>query len=184
VRKELIHSRNVTVNCYETDEEKLIVEGYLTDERFSPYVIHALNEKHDPGIMHHLALTMELSIPQMKIFSLKADMPVVPDAGCRDIKDAVQKLVGQSIRPGFTNVVKELFGKGAGCLHLTNLILAMSSAAVQGMWSYLSRVRKGVTPPIPGTDGELLLDSCYMWRTDGPFVKKFQQRAHDAQKKG
>jgi len=27
MKKELIHSRKITVNCYETDEERLIVEG-------------------------------------------------------------------------------------------------------------------------------------------------------------
>lgn len=182
MRKELIHSRNITVNCYETGEESLVVEGSLTDERFFPYVIHALNEKHEPGLMHHLVLTMELSVPQLRIISINADMPVVPDSGCRDIRESVQKLIGQRIRSGFTNKVKELFGKGVGCLHLTNLVLAMSSAAVQGLWSHLSRVRYGVTPPLPETEGSLFVNSCYMWREEGPFVSKFRELGAARQK--
>ena len=87
----------------------------------------------------------------MKIVSIMAEMPVVPDAGCRDIKEAVQKLEGRFIRPGFTAEVRDLFGKAAGCLHLTNLILAMNSAAVQGLWSYLSRMREGARP-LPSRD--------------------------------
>ncbi|MDP1990418.1 MAG: DUF2889 domain-containing protein [Syntrophales bacterium] len=175
MKKELIHSRKIVVNCYETDTERLIVEGFLTDERLFPYIIHALRETREAGLMHHVALTMELTIPQMKIVSIMAEMPVVPDAGCRDIKEAVQKLEGRFIRPGFTVEVRDLFGKAAGCLHLTNLILAMSSAAVQGLWSYLSRMREGAVPSLPATDGSMLIDSCHMWRKEGPFVEKIRR---------
>ena len=108
----------------------------------------------------------------MKILSITAAMPVVPDAECRTIKDALQKLEGRFIRPGFTGEVRVLFGKAAGCLHLTNLILAMSSAAVQGLWSYLSRMREGAAPSLPVTDSSLLIDSCHMWRKEGPFMEK------------
>jgi hypothetical protein len=188
LKKELIHSRNIVVNCYETDEERLIVEGFLTDERLFPYVVHALHTNHDPGVIHHIGITMELSIPEMKIISIRADMPTVPDPGCRDTKGAVEKLAGQSIRPGFTNEVKQRLGKTNGCLHLTNLILAISSAAVQGLWSYLSRVRDGVAPPLPGIDigvqGAMFIDSCLMWREDGPFVSRFRQQMKARKEEG
>jgi hypothetical protein len=184
LKKVLIHKRTISVNCYETDEERLVIEGYLTDERLFPYVIHALNEKRDAGLMHHIRLTMELAIPQMDILSIKAEMPVIPDAGCNDVKEAVQKLTGRRIQPGFTNEVKAIFGQSLGCVHLTNLILAMSSAAVQGLWSYFSRSRDcGATLSLPVTDGSMLLDSCYMWRKDGPFVKNIRQRRMAERKK-
>jgi len=176
LKRELIHSRKITVNCYETGTQHLVIEGFLTDERFFPYVIHAVGEKRDAGLMHHLALTMELTIPQMRIVSAIAEMPVVPDEGCREINETVQKLNGRCIRPGFTNEVRVLFGKAAGCLHLTNLILAMSSAAVQGLWCYFSRVREGASPFLPKADGSMLIDSCHMWRQDGPFVEKIKKR--------
>ena len=183
LKKELIHTRTISVNCYETDGERLIIEGYLTDERLFPYVIRVRNEKRDPGLMHHMTLTMELSIPQMNILSLTAEMPVIPHPGCNDVKENVQKLVGRRIQPGFTGEVKAIFGKAAGCSHLTNLVLAMSSAAVQGLWSYFSRSRQGGTPPRSGTDESLLLDSCYMWRKDGPFVKTIRQHRIAERKK-
>lgn len=175
MKKELIHSRKIEVNCYETDAERLVVEGFLTDERLFPYIIHAIRETREAGLMHHVAMTMELTIPDLKIFSITAEMPVVPDAGCRDIRDAVQKLQGRCIRPGFTGEVRDLIGKAAGCLHLTNLVLAMSSAAVQGLWSYLSRIREGAALSLPATDGSMLIDSCHMWRKEGPFVKKIRK---------
>lgn len=176
MKKELIHSRRIHVNCYETDAPHLVIEGFLTDERLFPYVIHSLGEERDKGMIHDVALTMEVTIPEMQILSSEAEMPVVPDAGCRDIKEAVRKLNGRRIQPGFTNEVRELFGKRAGCLHLTNLILAMSSAAVQGLWSYFSRMREGGLPSLPRIDGAMLIDSCHMWRHDGPFVDRLRGR--------
>jgi hypothetical protein len=176
LKKELIHTRTIKVNCYETDEDRLIVEGYLLDERLFPYLIHTLNERRDAGPMHHLILTMELSIPGMKIISIKTQMPVTPDTGCREISEVMQRLVGHCIRPGFTNEVRGLIGKEAGCLHLTQLILTMSSSAVQGLWSLFSREREGKRPPFPGIDTSILKNSCYMWRENGPFVEKIRRR--------
>ncbi|MHB8908267.1 MAG: DUF2889 domain-containing protein [Syntrophales bacterium] len=185
MKRELIHTRKITVNCYETKEELLIIEGSLTDERFFPYVINVLDVKHDPGLIHQITATMELSIPTLKIHSMKAEMPVVPDEGCREIKDAIQKLAGRSIRPGFTNEVRKILGRVSGCLHLTNLILSMSSAAVQGVWSYYSREREGrPAPPTSGGDGSMLLNSCYMWRENGPFLEKIRRRNAVEHEKG
>jgi hypothetical protein len=177
LKKELIHSRKISVNCYETDTERLIVDGLLTDERFFPYFIRRLREKREAGPIHRVALTMELTLPEMKIVSIMAQMPVVPDPGCRDIIESVNQLEGRFIRPGFTNEVRTLFGRTLGCLHLTNLILAMSSAAIQGLWSYLSRMREGAVPSLPATDGSMLIDSCHMWRKEGPFAEKIRLRS-------
>lgn len=176
MKKELVHTRTIQVKCYETDENSLVVEGYLLDERLFPYLIHALNERRDAGPMHHFVVTMELSVPGMKILSLETRMPVTPDAACRDISEAMQGLVGRSIRPGFTNEVMGLIGREAGCLHLTQLILAMGSAAVQGLWTVFSRERGGKRPPLPRTDLSMLMNSCYMWRENGPFLEKIRQR--------
>jgi hypothetical protein len=177
LKKELIQSRKISVNCYEMDEGVLTVEGSLIDERHCPYLIHALNERREAGPMHHIAMTMQLSVPQLKILSLAVEMPIVPDPGCRDVRDTVQRFIGCHIRPGFTSQVREILGKKEGCLHLTNLLLAMGSAAIQGMWSYFSRIRDAKAPPLPpGIDGEMLLNSCHMWREDGPFVQKVKRR--------
>jgi hypothetical protein len=126
---------------------------------------------------------MELTLPEMKIVSIMAQMPVVPDPGCRDIIESVNQLEGRFIRPGFTNEVRTLFGRTLGCLHLTNLILAMSSAAIQGLWSYLSRMREGAVPSLPATDGSMLIDSCHMWRKEGPFAEKIRLRNMDKSEK-
>lgn len=179
MKKELIHTRRIVVDCYETDEERLVIEGTLQDERLFPFLIHARNETREAGLMHHVAMTMELSLPGMEILSLTTEMPVVPDEGCREIRQRMQQLTGRFIRPGFTGEVRKLLGKSEGCLHLTNLFLAMSSAAIQGAWTLASRIREGIAPPLPHTDASMLLNSCIMWREGGPFEEKIRQRREE-----
>jgi hypothetical protein len=39
LKKELIHTRKISVNCYETDDSRLIIEGVLLDERLFPFMM-------------------------------------------------------------------------------------------------------------------------------------------------
>lgn len=176
MEKRLIHTRNISVNCYETKENTILVEGSLADERYYPYLVYALNERRPAGKIHHLIITMELSVPDLKIVSVDAAMPTVPDEGCRDVLGLVRRLEGRSIKPGFTSEVRQLLGRSEGCLHLTNLVVSMGSAAVQGLWTYFSREREGVVPSPPRLDEAMLVDSCFMWRKEGAFLKRLRER--------
>lgn len=176
--KELIHTRNISIHCYEMDDQTILVEGSLTDERLFPFVLYSANESRDPGIVHGMIIRMSLSLPELMILSVSADMPVVPVAGCRDIADSVIKLTGLQIKPGFTNKVRKILAKTEGCLHLTHLILAMSAAAVQGAWTYYSRKRQSGQIRKPEMDGSMIIDSCWLWREDGPLarsIRKFRE---------
>jgi cytidylate kinase len=184
--KELIHTRNISIRCYETGGKGMLVEGSLADERLFPFFLYSANESRDPGVIHRMVIRMTLSLPELTILAADAGMPVVPVSQCREIAESVRKLVGLRIKPGFTNEVRRLFAKKAGCLHLTNLILAMSSAAVQGEWSYYSRKRQDDHVEMPDMDGSMIIDSCWLWREDGPLAARFRKNRKDekAPKKG
>jgi hypothetical protein len=51
----------------------------------------------------------------------------------------------------------------------------MASAAVQGFWTAIAR-----HPPNPSMYSEstlkLVIDTCKIWRSDGPLVKKFKEK--------
>ena len=173
--KELIHTRNISVRCYETGEEAILVEGSLADERLFPFFLYSANEARGPGVVHHMIIRLRLSLPELKILDADAEMPVVPVFECREIAESVRRLIGLRIRPGFTNEVRRLLAKTAGCLHLTHLILAMSSAAVQGLWTYYSRKKTGGPVRMPEMDGSMIVDSCWLWRGDGPLAARFRK---------
>jgi hypothetical protein len=68
--------------------------------------------------------------------------------------------------------VKENLGGPRGCTHLNSLLLAMAPAALQGFWS--SRTRKPVDlgQASKGLAKEYLIDTCWVWRSDGPLAQE------------
>ena len=174
-KKELLHSRHIEVNCFETDEESLLVEGWLSDERMVACMLYATGQPREPGVYHHMTARMRVSMPDLFILSLEAQMPVVPLDLCREIRSSVEKLIGLQLRPGFTDTVRALLGYTEGCVHLMNLVLAMASAAVQGTGTFYSRKREEdgrVQVPVrpEDLDRTVLVNSCWLWREDGPLM--------------
>ncbi len=183
--KEKIHTRTITVNSYERDDGIIEIEGVLTDERFFPSIYYSRNQYIDPGIVHKMTVQLEIALPGLEIREARAVMNQVPIDSCREIEAFVKRLVGLRIQPGFTRKVRGLLGGVQGCLHLTNLILTMGSAAVQGFWAYFSRRRagaSGVRPP--EFDPGLLKDSCWLWREEGPLFHRIRQLQEEKKKAG
>lgn len=182
--KERIHRRTITVNSYEMGDGIIQVEGVLTDERFFPSIYYSRNQFIDPGIVHEMTVQLDIALPDLEIKKAAAVMNEVPMDSCREIEAFVQKMVGLKIKPGFTRKVRALLGGVEGCLHLTNLILTMGSAAMQGFWAHYSRRRGGAKAVrAPEFDPGLLKDSCWMWRGDGPLftrMKKMQEEKKEA----
>jgi len=185
-KKEKIHTRVITVNSYEMDDGRIQIEGVLTDERFYPFYYYSRGQYLDPGIVHEMTVQLDIALPDLEITKAAAVMNEVPMDSCREIEAFVQKLVGLKIKPGFTRKLRALLGGVEGCLHLTNLILAMGSAALQGYWTYYSR-RRGGAKAVRSTDFDpgLLKDSCWMWRGDGPlFVRMMKMKEEKKQAEG
>jgi hypothetical protein len=184
-QKERIHTRSLTVNSYEMGDGTIRIEGVLTDERFFPSLYYSHNQFIDPGIVHKMTVHLDIALPDLEIRKARAVMDEVPIDSCREIEAFAQKLVGLKIRPGFTRKVRGLLGGVEGCLHLTNLILTMGSAALQGFWAYYSRRREGAKGVrAPEFDPDLLKDSCWMWREEGPLFTRIRELQEDKGKAG
>lgn len=182
-RGERIHSRSINIDCYELIEGGLLVEGTLTDERFFPYLVYATRQVEDPGPIHQMVVSMVISLPEMVIHNVEARMPVIPMPECTEIKNSLERLNNMQIRPGMTGEIRKILGKGAGCLHLTNLVLSMVSAAMQGIWAYFSRVRGDRPVEVPDTDLSIMINSCWMWRQGGPLAKKITAKQRELREK-
>lgn len=174
-----IHERNLNIRTFEMEEEKLLIEGTLKDERFFPSYFYSARKFADPGIIHLITVRLTVSLPGLTIDKAEARMDAVPNDVCREVRDAVHRLEGIRIHKGFRNHVTKRMGGTAGCLHMVNLVIAMASAAVQGQWAYYSRKRETGPVKTPKMDPSLLIDSCWLWRGDGPFYESILRRDHD-----
>ncbi|OQY13519.1 MAG: hypothetical protein B6I30_02840, partial [Desulfobacteraceae bacterium 4572_187] len=61
-----------------------------------------------------------------------------------------------------------------GCLHLTTLVLAMAPAIIQGYWVYRNK-EKGDNEISPEILNNYLIDTCWVWRKDGPLLAELRQ---------
>lgn len=182
-KNDLIHTRNITVNTYEIGKNRLMIEGILKDDRFFPSYFYSAKQFIDPGTIHHIIIRMNISLPEIEITDAEAEMASVPSQLCREIKDIVTKLIGIRIRKGFTQKIRTVIGGTTGCLHMANLIISMGSAAVQGQWAYYSRNRGGLHVRVPEVDLSLLLNSCWLWREDGPYYQRIIEMRREQDKK-
>lgn len=169
-----IHERNLNIRTFEMGEEKLLIEGTLKDERFFPSYFYSARRFADPGIIHLITVRLTVSLPGLTIVKAEARMDAVPNEICREVRDAVQRIEGIRIHKGFRDHVTKRMGGTAGCLHMANLVIAMASAAVQGQWAYYSRKREVPVKALK-MDPSLLIDSCWLWRGDGPFYANILQ---------
>ena len=181
--KERIHSRTITVNSYEIDDSSLLVEGSLVDERFFPSFYYSRSEFLDPGIVHDIRVEMKVTLPALEISEARARMHRIPIGECLGVESGAAKVVGLRIRPGFFRALRERLGGTAGCLHMTTLVYHMGAAAVQGMWAVLSRKREGGGSRALDYDPDILKNSCWLWREDGPFFEKVKRLRGEREKK-
>ncbi len=172
---EKIHSRNIEVSTYAYDEQRIIVAGFLKDDRFQES--HSMTgERFPSGAIHHMTIRLLVNCSTLLIEDIDVDLISVPRAVCRETIDCLLPIKGLTITKGFTAKVKKIAGGKKGCTHLVELILAMAPAAIQGFAAYQSR-----KPFLPDHDRanmmlNFLVDTCHAWREDGPFVEIFKKK--------
>lgn len=172
VKGKPIHSRELDLKTYVVDNDRIVVEGRLKDERFEKaYEIDG--RILDPGLVHHLVIRILVGGPPLTILGAEAEMPFVPHDLCNTTEDSIKKVIGLQIKSGFGENVHRLIGGIEGCTHLTHLLITMSQEAVQGYWHNKVKERPPDADYVREMDGlSYMLNSCKLWREDGPLVKE------------
>lgn len=169
-----VFSRTIDITCYEDGQDSVIVEGEIKDTRLCQYYL-VTGERKEPGILHNMKITMRVGGNSLTISDIHVDVIHYPREECIEANKNIQNLNGLSITKGFTKAVKDILGGTKGCTHVVNCILAMAPAAVQGYWAY--KAQKPVTKEFAnqGSMSHYLIDTCYVWRKDGPMIKRLSE---------
>lgn len=169
---EKAHTRSIMITTHPLEDDRILVEGELVDTRLREYYLLS-GEKKEPGVLHHMIVRLLCEGVRLKIVDAEAEMPGIPTEACGELAANVRSIIGLSITSGFTVKLKSAMGGTKGCFHLFSLLNAMAPAAIQGYWS--NRARKPLS--VRGISAKdvmkyLPLNSCYVWREDGPMVKR------------
>jgi hypothetical protein len=168
--EKLVHTRKISMRTSDVGDHTIEVEGDLIDNRYR-HGHHVPSEEWE--LVHHMVIRMKVKGPALFIEQAEATMPHYPRQECTVVLPWIRKLEGLRIAPGFTMKVKRIIGGKNGCAHLTSLVIAMGEAAVQGYWAAygVEKGREGVREQ----DLKQFINTCYLWREDGPIVKEFRE---------
>ncbi|HQI00438.1 MAG TPA: DUF2889 domain-containing protein [Deltaproteobacteria bacterium] len=167
-----VHSRSIGITTHSRGEDSIVVEGTLKDERLVDTYSVATGGKMEPGPIHDLAIRLFIKGPGLLIEDVEVDINHVPRDECHRTKESLRPLIGRSIAPGFTVWVKVNLGGPRGCTHLNSLLLAMAPAALQGFWSSRTSRPVDMRQASKGLAREYLIDTCWVWRSDGPLARE------------
>ncbi len=174
-----VHERRMEFRSYAVENDRLILEGWLKDDRFvQRYQMDGSISP--PGKVHRICVRLLLGGWPLSILDAEAEMPVVPHDECPVAQDTVKEIIGLTITHGYGDRVIERLGGVKGCAHMVQLIIAMGNPALQGYWSQM------LQQPIQLPDSledmpelKYVIESCMLWKKDGPMIRKIQ----DAMKK-
>jgi hypothetical protein len=174
-RRKKVHARNIEVTTYAYDEQRIIVEGLLKDERFQES--HVITGETFPGgVVHHMAIRLLVNCSNLLIEDIDIDLMSVPREACRETIGCLAPIKGLTITKGFTAKVKKLAGRDKGCSHLVELILAMAPAAFQGFGAHQSQKPSNFYSDHAQMIVQYLVDTCHVWREDGPLVELLKKK--------
>ena len=163
VAREPLHTRAIEIRGYKREDGLYDVEGHLVDTKPFDFKLAAgLRPAGEPIHGMWLRITVDRTLT---IVDAAAAMEAMPYAGdCDRITPDYRKLVGLGIRPGYQQRVKELLAGTRGCTHVTELALALATAAFQTMAG--QRLQ-------PSDQKPFQLDRCHALASDAPAVARY-----------
>ena len=160
--RKLVHDREIKIRSFDLGNHLLLVEGSLID--YSKRFIRGKRNPAETRPVHHMIVRLKVRVPEMVIEEAEATMPHRPREGCLEVLPGIGDLVGLKVTKGYSAKVKELVGGTKGCAHLASLLTAMGPAVIQG---YGAAHGEEVIPN--------LINTCYLWREDGPIVRELKE---------
>ncbi len=171
--REKAHNRKINITTFQADDGNVIVEGGLIDNRLLT-THHYSGEVRPPHLVHHLIIRILIGGQSFTIDDVEVEMPGIPHKDCIELVKSLDRIKGMKIAQGFTMKIKEMFAFGKGCAHLTELLLAMAPAAVQGFFTSAST--QPVSPDFSAGMENFLTDTCWYWRKDGPALTELKDQ--------
>lgn len=170
-----IHTRTIVCDAYRSDDGLYDIEATLRDVKPMDVNIAGRGSVRAGDPVHDLTLRITID-GKKKIANATVTVAQAPFGSCTSISEAYERLVGLTIRPGFTRLVKEMFRATAGCTHLTELLPVIATVAYQ-----VARDKQRDSDcRSDAADEYFYIDSCYSLKENGDNVKRYFPKFYKA----
>ena len=184
IKKEPVHERTLELKSYPLENDKLIVEGRLLDQR-KVRIHHWSGKVRDPGVVHLMTLRILVGGWPLTIEDAEAEIHDAPYELCPQTEETVRKVIGMPIASGFSEAVKNRLGGVEGCNHLTHMLVVMGPAALHGFWTQASRKPRPAPKSLDDVPAlDMVINTCRLWAEDGPLVDMIKARFENGPDKG
>jgi Protein of unknown function (DUF2889) len=163
-----LHHRAISAKGYKRADGLFEVEVNLQDTKSYSFKLFSGERKAgEPVHAMWLRITYDTTLT---IIDAEANTDAMPYAGyCETITPKYRELIGLSMRPGFSERVRTLFGGVAGCTHLTDMIGIAATTAFQNLAGQL---------PQDATQKPYQLGRCHALALNGGAVAKCYPKWH------
>jgi hypothetical protein len=168
-----IHNRTIICDGFRREDGLWDLEGRLVDSKAYPFG-NVWRSRIEPGeALHEMVVRLTVD-DEMTVVAIEAASDATPHGTCGAIIPNFQRLVGQQIGSGWRKRVMSLIGGAEGCAHHVEVICQLANLAFQTMGPVLARERatRG-EQPTASPNAKFLIDSCHVWRADGPWAEQF-----------
>jgi len=166
-----VAARHIEMRTIEKNDETLIIQGELRDDRFMDFTGFEGN-RIPAGRFHTIRARLTVALSTMRIEDIDVEFQDVPHHECRELRETYRQLIGLSIASGFTRAILQRVGGTKGCAHLTHLIITMGPAFVQAAFTYQTRA-EAPTPPTAEQVQKYFVDTCSVWRAEGKYARMY-----------
>jgi hypothetical protein len=170
VTRTRLHTRRIVLEGWKRSDGLWDIEARLTDTKDHDYPLASgVRRRGDPVHDMWLCVTIDR---EFNVVAAAASSDAVPyPGGCDTIAPAYARIVGLNLVRGFRRAVAEMFETIRGCSHMTELLAALPTAAIQTFASEMNDTE--------GFDPErkpFQLDKCHALETGSDTVRRYYPR--------
>jgi hypothetical protein len=159
-----LHERAIVYDGYAREDGLYDIEARLVDRKDQDYtLLSGVRPRGEP--VHEMLVRVTID-RRFQVHGVEAVTDGSPYPGyCDRIGDAYRRLVGTNLVDGFRKALFEAMGGVQGCTHVTELLAALPTAAVQ-TFAGLRREDDDERKPFQ-------LDRCHALETSAPAVRRY-----------
>jgi len=170
-----MHTRSITFEGFKRNDGLWDIEGRLVDVKDHDLDLRDRMRKRGEPI-HDISVRVTID-KAMNVIDVAACADATPFVGtCETIVPDYRKIIGLNLFKGFLKAIKTLFGDTRGCAHLSELLMALPTAAFQ---TFAGEAKHGEQEKKP-----FHLDRCHALSTDSDVVRRFYPRWYRGQTPG
>jgi hypothetical protein len=163
-----LHTRRITFEGFQRDDGLFDIEARLTDVKDQDLTLLS-GVRRAGEFVHdmHVRATIDRAFT---IVDLEARTDAAPyPGGCETIGPHYRQLIGANLLQGFRRKLHDTMGHVKGCTHITELLVALPTAAVQTFAGLKAREDEGAGKPFQ-------LDRCHALETSSDTVRRYYPR--------